>query len=157
MRLVERIEQHVGRLQVAVQNPVLMRVVYRCGYDFEVTSGALRGQRDAAHELFQVLPCDVLHRKVMLPLMCADLMNGNDIRVLKAGHCLSLDAETPYHVFTGELPEKEHFDGNDPVEADLPGFINDAHAAPADFAEQFVITEIANGAIFRRRVFIPWR
>jgi hypothetical protein len=39
----------------------------------------------------------------------------------------------------GQVRPQNHFDGHDPPQADLPGAVNHAHPAAADFLQQLVI------------------
>ena len=45
-----------------------------------------------------------------------------------------------------ELAGQDHLQGHDAVEADLPGLVDDAHAAAGDLLQQLVIAEVADGA-----------
>ena len=54
----------------------------------------------------------------------------------------------------GELAGEDHLEGDDAVEADLPGLVDDAHAAAGDLLQQLVVAEVANpcaGPRCRRR------
>ena len=44
-----------------------------------------------------------------------------------------------------EGPRRKEFEGHQSVEADLPGSVDDAHAAMTDFLEQLVVAEASGG------------
>ena len=75
--------------------------------------------------------------------MDADFVNGDDVRVLQAGRRRSFRAESLHKLRTGERTKQQHFHRHDAIQAQMPRAINNAHAAPRDFFEQFVIAERA--------------
>ena len=86
---------------------------------------------------------DVLHAQVRLPVDRADLVDGDDVRVLEPGGGLGLGAE-PGAVGVGrQVRLADHLQRDDPVEALLPGLVDDAHAAAAEFLEQLEVAELA--------------
>ena len=44
----------------------------------------------------------------------------------------------------GELAGQDHLQGDDAVEADLPGPVDDAHAAAGDLLQQLVVAEVVS-------------
>ena len=73
--------------------------------------------------------------------MLADLVDRHDVGVVHLGGGLGLDPE-PLHVGRGgELAGADHLQGDDPLEAGLPGLVDDAHAAVGDLLEQLVIAD----------------
>ena len=44
-----------------------------------------------------------------------------------------------------KVPREDHLEGDDPVQADLPGLVDDAHPAPGDLLQQLVVAEVADG------------
>ena len=56
-----------------------------------------------------------------------------------------LGAKALEHRRSGKLAKQQHLDGDDAVEADLAGAVDDAHAAAGDLVEQFVVAEGRKG------------
>ena len=95
----------------------------------------------------------------MPALVFADLVNGDDIRMVQVGRRFGFGAETGDLILVREITGAHELEGNEAVETDLAGAIDDAHAAPADFLQQFVVADVANA--FRRPSgdfgFLPMR
>src|SRR5262245_61427233 len=91
----------------------------------------------------------------MLPLVLADLVNGDDVGVVETGRRLGLGAEALHLGWRGQLAGEDHLEGDFPFEADLPGPIHDAHAASRDLLQQLVVAEVLSprwDGIDRRRL-----
>ena len=78
-----RVNQHVRRLEIAMQDASLVRVMNRFGNELDVPRGFRAAQWTVAHELREVLALDVIHREVMLAVVDADVVNGDDVRMLE--------------------------------------------------------------------------
>jgi hypothetical protein len=79
----------------------------------------------------------------MLPVMLADFVDGDDVRVLKAGGGFGLGAKTLHERIAGETAEQQHLHRDDSVQGKLPGAIDDAHATAGDFVQEFIVAEAA--------------
>src|SRR5262249_37221715 len=73
----------------------------------------------------------------------ANIINWYDMRMFEVGHRLGFEVEPLDLDFRGVFAETDHLEGDGPVEADLAGPIDDAHAASTQDLEQFIITEDA--------------
>src|SRR5262249_62005739 len=83
----------------------------------------------------------------------ADFVNWDDTRMLKTG-CGFRFATKTFHVrFCSPMAQADDLECHGAVETLLPGTINDALAAAADFLQQFIIAEIAEHPS-RRRCFL---
>ena len=80
----------------------------------------------------------------MLPFVQPDFVNRHDARMLQIGSCFGFGAEALDVVLAGQRPLEDHLHRDDAVQADLPGLIDDAHAASGDLVEQLVVAEVAN-------------
>ena len=83
-------QQDVGRLQVAVDDPGLMRHLHGLGQrDHE--RGRLAGRlRRARESLGQAAPLEQLHREIRAAVMVAHIVDLHDVRVAQARHRLRL-------------------------------------------------------------------
>src|SRR6185295_1497102 len=84
-RLIAGVHQDVGGLEIAVQDALPMRVVDGFRNELDVTRRFRGRQRAVPHESGEVLSLDVIHREIMLTLMDAYVVNGDDVRVLEKG------------------------------------------------------------------------
>src|SRR5215510_572216 len=103
------------------------------------------------------------HGEVADTLMLADVVNGNDEGVVEFSHCVCLGQEALFRggfVAPGYRERVHDFQRDEAVEPELFGFEDDAHAASADFVEQFVVAEWCwrafSGGRWRLRLVIGW-
>lgn len=80
----------------------------------------------------------------MAALVLADLVDGDDVRVVEVGGGLGLGAEALDLGVAGEAAGENHLEGDGAVEADLPCPPHHAHAAARDFLEQLVVAEVTD-------------
>ena len=92
-RLIGGVDEHVLRLQVAMQGAALMGEVDRLGDDLDVARRDSRRQRPVLHEGSEVAAGHVVHREVMLAVVLADLVDGDDVGVLQVGGGFGLAQE----------------------------------------------------------------
>jgi hypothetical protein len=86
-------------------------------------------------------------------LVDADLEDLDDVRMLQAGDGFRLGLEALQGGAAGVSAGQDHLEGDDPVEAHLPGPIHHAHAAAPQLAEDLVARRRAPfaGGVLRRR------
>ena len=107
----------------------------------------------------QRLTVDELHGVEVDRPFTADRVNRDDILVVQVGRRLGLVLEALQLLGVQGGRERQHLEGDAAVERDLLRFIDDAHAAAADFAHQAEVAERrracvrgqALGRLFRRR------
>src|SRR5947209_12855436 len=95
-------------------------------------------------ELRETAAGDELHREVLPPVVFADFIDGQNVRVVEVRRRLGLLLEPDAIRLTGELAAQNHLDGDGPVQTHLPGLEDDAHAAAGDFFDEFIVAEIAD-------------
>jgi hypothetical protein len=79
-------------------------------------------------------------------------MDLHDMRMLKTRLGFGLDAEPRQGFRPGMVAGQDHLEGDDAVEADLAGLVHNAHAAPAQLAEDLIAR---HGRQLRRRRALP--
>jgi hypothetical protein len=94
--------------------------------------------------LVEAAALDQLHGEEVLPFVLADLVDGHDVEMVQAGRILRLAAKALDLGEGGQLARQDHLERHGPLEASLPGFVDDPHAAAGDFLHQFVIAEEAH-------------
>ena len=78
----------------------------------------------------------------MLPVEQADFVHGDDVGMLQPAGRLNFGAGSAAgRLALARSAGQDHLEGDDAVELDLPGLVDDAHAAAAEFVEQFVFAE----------------
>ncbi len=142
-RLVKRVDEHVGRLEVAVQDAVLMRIVDGLGDDLDVARGTGGGQWLAGGEPGEALALDKIHGEEGPTLVRANFVDGDDVCVLQTGGRRRFRAEPLGQVLARLVAEQEHLHCDNAAKALLPRLVNDPHAAAGDFFEQFVVAEVS--------------
>src|SRR5262249_48074500 len=86
---------------------------------------------------------DELHAEVVQAVVLADLVDRDDLGVVEVGHRLGLVAESPDLLGAGPGPRPDHLDGDQAVEAELAGLVDDPHAAVAEDPDQLEVAELA--------------
>jgi len=138
VRLTVCVDQDVGRLEVAVDDAALVRVVDGAGDGEQQPHRGPRVPGQAAHVRTQTRPLDQLHAEVRQPVLLARLVERDDVRVIQLRRRLGLGAEAAQLCGRGERPGQDHLEGDDPVEPDVPCPEHDPHAAAAEFLQQLV-------------------
>ncbi len=127
-----------------MHDPALMRVVHGLR---DLGEQACR-RRGIIHEpgraVGKTSARDPLHAEESLSVMLPDLEDGDDVRVVQGGDGLGLILEPTEIVIGGEGAGPDQFEGDDAVEADLAGFVDDTHATLTEDLQQFVIAEITD-------------
>ena len=106
--------------------------------------------RICAQQLGQAAPFDQLHAEVMLTLVFADFVDRHDVRMIEVGRRLGLLAEPAHVVGRSELAAQDHLQRHRAFQALLASFVDHAHAAAGNLAEQFVVAEITDPVDDRR-------
>ena len=154
MWLVVRIEQHVGRFEIAVENALGVRVVDRFRDAHHATRSAGGRQRSGAHHLRQRRPFDQCHREERLPIDHPCVVDRHNVGMSQAPRCCRLGVQTPLPLLTCERAAQQNLQRHDAVQASLPRAIHDAHSTTRQFLQQIVIAEAPDVAkLLRRLVF----
>lgn len=148
LRLARGVEHDVGGLEVAVEDAVLMGVMHRAGGPGQERGGGAGVPAQTRQGLREALAFHMAHGKIRPAFVFADFIDRHDVGMLQAGGGFGFRLEAAHLGLGGELAGADELQGDDAVEADLPGLIDGAHAAGANFPEQLVIAEAAKG---RRR------
>ena len=138
------IDQDVGRLQVAMQDAPHMGMVHSLG---RLGQKRCRGPGivlEGRELLGEVSPLDELHAEVLLTLMVANFINRHDPRVIQQCDGLGLVLESPQLRVVSQHAGPDHLEGDRPVEADLAGLVDHAHAAAAQFPVDLIVADIAH-------------
>ena len=139
-------EQHVGRLDVAVDEPALVRDVQRRADLRDHVRDAIGGQgARRPHERPQVLPVDVAHRDVQLVAVLARVVDGEHVRVLDRRRRPRLAQEPRAEVGIAGQGGRDELQRDDAVERQLRRPVHHAHAATAGESLDAVTGEHVTG------------
>src|SRR5712675_1448814 len=88
----------------------------------------------------------------MLAVVDADVVNGDDVRVLEECRGRDLAPEPLNDLLARELPGQNHLHRDNALELKMPRAIDHTHPATGNLFEQFVVAEVPNLLIsdFRR-------
>ena len=102
-----------------------------------------RGQRTPNQDVAQPLAADQLHRDERHAVGGADLVDDRDVRMLdeRRGACF-LQHPLATNAIVDEI-FRQDFEGDVAAEVEIAGAVDDAHAAAADFFDDFVVREPA--------------
>ena len=125
-------------------------VVHRLGRLGQQRGGGPRVVAVGGQPVGEAAAGDQLHGEVALAVVLADLVDRHDAGVVEQRDRLGLVLEPPQLVVAGQHAGPDHLEGDGPVEADLAGPVDDAHAAAAELGLDLVVAEVADGGPGRR-------
>jgi hypothetical protein len=131
-------EQHVGRLEVAMDDSFVM-----CKGDgprqcLHHLGSLARWQRHTVHLALETAAVEVLQREEGLAFVLTDFVNRDDIRVLQLSDGLGLDQKAGQLCFAGMRARENHLEGDEAVEAQVLRLVDHTHAAAAQYAQDLV-------------------
>ena len=113
--------------------------------DLDEPRGPLRHPGRAVESLVQATSGQVLQLEERQALDFADGIDLDDVPMLQLGDRLGLAQESGDGLGPGMSAGQDHLDGAGAIEADLPGLIDDAHAAAAQLTEDLIAGESRDG------------
>ena len=124
-------EEDILRLHVAVDDPATVGVVERTG-DRREDGDHLRSLEAArlalgVEMLVEIAAIDVLHHQIDMPIMLADIVNGQDMGVLQSRHRARLALETLGIVRLVRQRRGQDLDRDRPLEDRIEGAIDGRH------------------------------
>ena len=133
------VDDHVVRLDVAVDDPVAVREAERREDLPRVVDRDPERRRAARDEqLLERAPLEVLHRDVVGALGLAAVVDRDDVRVREPGGVLRLAAEALDELLVAGVPVVEDLDRDAPAELLVFGEIDVRHAARAELPDDQV-------------------
>jgi hypothetical protein len=139
------LQQNVGRLQVAVDDALLMGVVHGPGERLDQDRRLRSRGRLTAGGLGQAAAVDQLHREVRQAVVFADFVDLNNVGMVQTGHRFRLGLEAGADLCGRVLARQDHLERNEPIQATLPGLVHHGHAAVAQFPQDLVPRHLRPG------------
>jgi hypothetical protein len=138
LRLAVRRQQHVGRLQVAVNDAPIVGHGHCPGQQPDGLGGGARRLRAAGDPPGEAATLDEFQREEGEAVVLADLKDLHDVGVLELGHGFRLGMEAGQLLGPDVGARQHHLDGDQPVQPTVSGLVDDAHASPAEHAHHVV-------------------
>ncbi len=115
-----------------------------------VHAHAVRGD-----ELGEGLAGHVLHGDVVVPVRGSDVVDDDDVGVVESGGGFGFLGEAALALGVVHAVRREEFEGDEAVEVGVAGFVDNAHAALAEFFEDVVMGERGTGQRGRQTATTP--
>lgn len=131
-------QQHIGRLEVTMNDSLEVRCVNCTCQDLDETGG-LRACPRIANSVRQRAGSRILQADEWQSGMLADLEDLDDMGMLQVRYRLGFRLEARPLGITGVSTRENHLHRHDAIQAYLPGLIDHPHPATSDFLEQFVV------------------
>ena len=135
---VER-QEDVRRLEVAVDDPVIVGDAHGPGEGLDELRGLADRERAAAQLPLEAAAVDVLHDEVGEPVPLADLVDLHEVGVREAGHRLHLGAEPGQLLRVGARPAWIILRATTRFERALSSPVDDAHAPLSQLLEDLQV------------------
>jgi hypothetical protein len=134
---------NVGRLHVAVEDPLLVRVVEAAadlGDDPELllTGQAVGGD----HRVGEVAAFEKLHGDEEGVFGLAQLVDRDDVRMLELGRGPGLPLEAREGIPLGQKARVDRLQGHEALEHRVAGFVDRAHGPLAELSEHLVLADL---------------
>ena len=140
--LAVRLQVDVGGLQVAMDDPVGVRKGEAVADLIDEVELGLQAHRPLpVDDLLEVRPLQQLHGDVQMSLLFAEVVDGDDVRVVEAGGRLRLAQEAPPKVVVGADPRAHGLDGDVAAQDRVVGAVDVAHRSLADLGDDLVLAE----------------
>src|SRR4029077_3421804 len=137
-------QQYVGRLDVAVDDAVIVRVVQADGDAAQEPDGCRPAQAPLGHAAGEAAPGHVLDDHVGRPLDFAEVVDVDDVGMAHPGDRLGLVPEASDAIRVGG--DRLHdLDGADPLQLGVIGAVDETHRPLADEVLDLVLSEPATG------------
>ena len=125
------VEHDVGRLQIAMRDPALMRGADRVGQRDGQVEHAIERQPFGRDHLLERLTVDELEREKRHAVRFLDGMDRDDVRMIERGRGARLALEALAAIGIERKLAREHFERDVPLQPGVVGEIDLAHAAGA--------------------------
>ena len=95
----------------------------------------------------EIAAVDELHAEIVVAFVLADLVDRHDVGVIERAAASASRRNRCKSSAVAKRPARTIFEGKCSVQADLPGLVDDTHAALARGLEELVIAEVADSRL----------
>ncbi len=144
-------QQDVGRLQIAMHQPQLMRGVNRQGHHADQRRHVAHLHRAGTKAVSQRAAADVLQCQIRLTAGDSNLVDLHNVRMLHPRQGLGFALQPQFGV---AIPGAgaQHLQGHRAPQTEVACLVNDAHAAAAQFAQDLVAGHVVGERLRQRRL-----
>ena len=109
-----------------------------------MSTASTAGDRALLHALAQVGALEQLHREVRDAVVLAEVVGGDDVRMVELARGLGLEQEAllVLRAPVGVLVQDDGLQRDHAVEVRILGLVDDAHRAAAELAEDLVAADL---------------
>jgi hypothetical protein len=136
-----RIDQDVGRLDIAMSDPLFVRRLQSLTYLDTDLEDAIQGQCFTGEYLSEGLTLHVLHGEEGPPLKLTDFMNGYDIRMVQFSRRLRLSLEPGAAVSILTKRRREEFERDLAIQLSILCQIHLTHPTGTDLLDDPVVRD----------------
>ncbi len=129
------VKQDIGGLQVAMDDPALVGIMDGPRQGLDQAGRVTRVLEQAREPAVESAAGGIFEDEIAHSFVLADLEDLDDVGMLKPGRRLGLGVEPGGRPRIRISIGSNHLEGHDPLEADLPGFVNRTHAATPELAQ----------------------
>ena len=141
-RLVVRINQNVRRLQVPVQQPVVVRMLNRRRNLRHQCRRLPWSQRSPAlHPLTQRRPGNQFHAEKRMAVRLAHIKNLHHMRMIQPRRRPRLHPKPPQRIRIRQRSTRNHLQRHIALQTPLPRTVHHTHPPAPQFLQQFIITQ----------------
>jgi hypothetical protein len=137
-------DHDVRGLQIAVNDAGGMCFRQRIG-DLDGTFQCfIEPQPLAPDHLVERFARHVFHGDEVDAVGLRDVVDVNDVGMVKSGYCLGLLYEPPLSLGIGDFLGRQNLDGDEPVQVRVPGLVHHAHSAVAERFDDMIVQDGAS-------------
>src|SRR2546423_5510075 len=136
------VEQQVLRLDVAVDNTVLVRILQRLTNGRHDRERLGRPEFPLAQELAEIDAIHKFHEQKVEAACLSEIINRHDVRMVERGQSLRLACESLRKLSVLDTFRREELESDEPVQGFLPRLIDHAHSATSEITDNLELRKV---------------
>ncbi len=131
-------EENVRGLEVAMDDATLVGDVHCACQRFHQLGSRPRRRRTLLHALLEAAAFDELEREIGPAFVLTGFVDLDNVGVLQLGDRFRLGTKPGEPYRAGMRPREDHFQRNQALQPHVPGLVDHAHAATAEFLQNLI-------------------